>query len=284
MEPYNVNTDEYACSTEAASIVSYIQSIVAARKHNLLDRYPGYKINPRCVFVFEEERELYSSIRDRNVPFFDIICETLLHKDDKGYLEINEFAYQLNCFQKNLFHRVIWSDAVGTNRDSFMDFIWKELKANQPLGEFDQLESIARSLFVEAPNLLTYLKQFTFNEDYQFVTLQDVRELFDALVDSGVFLGKYGDLYHVYSNTDIDHADTNTKRAYHQGEFKKLDYLYLQSKYKVEIEPKLKSLKTKFNFIPLSDPDGKFDGTWSTVKLSDGVHFIPQFLVFYGAV
>jgi hypothetical protein len=278
MTPYNVNTTEYLESSEFNSIVNFIQEIKTARATDLNTRYPTYQIKPRCA---HDKINTYH-LTEHNVPFFDIICETLLYKDKCAYLELNEFVFQANCFARTIFHRLWWADAVSGNRDQFLDFIWQDWKDTQFQNRFDNLESMARRQFDSSSNLLDYFKSFVYNYDYKFISVDEARDLFDELVTGGVFLGKIGDLYQVVDNIEFDSIDTDSKSKLEH--MTKLELLHLQSKYKIKTLPVLKNINSKFNFIPKNDLAGKFKGEVVEVKLGKSVCFIPQFLFFYNQV
>jgi hypothetical protein len=278
MTPYNVNTTEYLESSEFNSIVNFIQEIKTARAVDLNSRYPTHQIKPRCA---HNEINTYH-LTEHNVPFFDIICETLMYKDKCAYLELNEFVFQANCFARTIFHRLWWADVITGDRDQFLDFIWKDWKDTQFQNRFDNLEVVARKEFDSSSDLLDYFKSFVYNNDYEFITVVEARELFDELVSSGIFLSKVDDLYQVVENVEFDSIDTDSKSKLEH--MTRIELLHLQSKYKTTTLPALKNINSKFNFIPKSDPDGKFKGEVVEVKLGNAVCFIPQFLFFYNQV
>ena len=278
MTPYNVNTTEYLNSQEFDSIVNFIQGIKTARASDLNNRYPEYQIKPRCA---HSEINTYH-LTEHNVPFFDIVCETLLYKDKCAYLELNEFVFQANCFARTIFHRLWWADGVDSNRDYFLDFIWDDWKQTQFQNSFDNLEATARTQFESSSDLIEYFKSFVYNSDYEFITVIEARALFDELVSNGIFLSKVGDLYQVVDNVEFDSIDTDSKSKLEH--MSRLELLHLQSKYKTTTLPALKKVNSKFNFIPRTDPAGKFKGEVVEVKLGNTVCFIPQFLFFYNQV
>jgi hypothetical protein len=271
MELYNVNTTEYLQSTEFKDIVEFINGIRDQRKVNLLNRHPSYQINPRC----QRDQDISFSFIERNTPFFDMPCETLLHKDSNGWIDIIEWHYHLNCFHKGMYHRLEWSKLPNHNPDKFLQEIYEDWNTNK---EFQLLMTQSAEAF-NLHNLLAYHKNFIYNEQFEPISLDDVKELFDALVNQGVFLSKDGDLYQVYEGLEIEQATTNVKRKYYSGQITKMDELHVRSTFTVKTLSILKNLTTKINFIP-NDIRG-FDGIWLVQKLGGKICFIPQNLVFY---
>ncbi len=266
MKPYDVKTVDHT------PIIDYIEGVRKERIAQLNNRYPDYAVN---------NRNRYYNEPNNVIPFFDIICESLLHKDGNGYLEVTNFTYQMNCFAKSIFHRKMWIEMVD-KKEPFLYFIWDDWKTNQIDNEFDILEEQALKEFENAKDLLEFHQRFLYNDDYKFVNDNEMRELFDELVRTGLFLGKTGDLYQVYQNVDMETADTNTKYLYHSNSLTKLNRIHLEANFKVRTMPALASIKSKFNFIPKNDPYELFDGIWSQVKFGNTVWFLPQFLLFYG--
>lgn len=278
MTPFDVSTAEFTNSNDYREVVDYIYSVRDARAQALSQAYPDYRIKPRCD---PTPRSLFYYLQEHNVPFFDIICETLLHKDNCGYLELNEFAYQLDCFSKTIFHRKLWADNINGNHDKFLEFVWDDWNTHQHNNEFDNLKKIADKIFSNSNSLTEYHREFIYNPNYNFITVNDVKQIFDELVQLGVFLSVEGNLYKVFEGVSFDDADTDTKSKIRSGKIGKIDILYIRSKFKVETLPKLQSLKTKFNFVPVRGDLAKFEETVVQIKLSDKVWFIPQFLIFY---
>jgi hypothetical protein len=276
MIPYHVNTKEYSSSNEYIAIFTHLNQIAKTRADLLSIKHPTYQIKHRA----SAERSMDYHMTAHNVPFYDIICETLLHKDGNGYLDIVEFTYQLNLFAKTIFHRKLWGDCLNQLPDQFLYFVWNNYKTNQIDGEFDKLETVANTM-LDSYNLLEYHQQFITNDAYQFITINEARDLFDQLVDKKVFDSSTGDLYQVYSGVPFDEVNTDAKTIFHSGSITKMDHLHLSSKFKVETRPALMSIKSKFNFIPKDDPCGMFEGLIVNLKLGNKVRFLPQFLVFY---
>jgi len=276
MIPYNVNTEEYCNSDEYKLIFEYLNMIATARADNLQQKHVDYTIKHRA----SAERSMDYHMTAHNVPFYDVICETLLHKDNNGYLDVVEFTYQLNLFAKTIFHRKLWGDQLSQDPDKFLNFVWNNYKTKQVDNEFDKLESVANSM-LSTCNLLEYHKNFIANQDYQFVLLNDVRELFDQLIDKNIFDERIGDLYRVYTDVPFEQVNTDAKTIFHSGNISKIDYLHLVSKFKVETKPALLTINSKFNFIPKEDPDGMFEGLIVNLKLGNRIRFLPQFLIFY---
>jgi hypothetical protein len=265
MKPYNVITVDHT------PIIKYVESIRSSRMQALNAKYPEYEINIRNRHEHEP---------DNVIPFFDIVCESLLHKDGNGFFEVPNFTYQMNCFAKSIFHRKAWWDFLGKT-EPFLEFILKDYKEHE---DFIKLEQVALTEFDRAFSLLEYYQNFAYNDDFRFVQEEDIRELFDELVKFGLFLGRHGDLYQVYTDVDLTTADTNIKYLYHSGRLSRIDKIHLQSKFDVVSMPVLSKINSKFNFIPKSDPDSLFSGLWSQVKFGNSVWFIPQFLLFYGNI
>ena len=284
MKVYDVNTDSYLESDEFGNIVDFIMSVHDARALSLAGKYPDYRVKPRVVVENPKGKEVFNHLRNYNTPFYDsVVCETILHKDNCGYIEINEFTYQLNCFSRTIFHRKKWLDYNQNGSDSFLYFIWDDWVKTQPNFEFDHLSDIADEYFDKCANLLDYHIEFVYNDEHKFATVDEVREMFDQLVEQGLFLSKHGDLYKVYEDTEYDDAQTDSKDRWHSGKLTKFDEIHLRSNYKIQ-EAKFKRLTSKFSFVPKDNTDGEFDGFWSQHKFGKRVFFIPQFLVFYNRV
>jgi hypothetical protein len=234
MIPYNVNTKEYLLGDEYKSIFKHLNQIAKTRADALSIKHPTYQIKHRA----SAERSMDYHMTAHNVPFYDIICETLLHKEGNGYLDIVEFTYQLNLFAKTIFHRKLWGDCLSQSPDQFLYFVWNNYKTNQVDKEFDKLEVVANTM-LDSYNLLEYHQQFITNNLYQLITINEARELFDQLVDKKIFDSSIGDLYQVYSGVPFDEVNTDAKTIFHSGAITKIDYLHLSSKFKVEIQPAL---------------------------------------------
>ena len=264
MNPYNVT------EAERKDLIKFILEIRQQRYEKLLTKYPTYVLNFRNRYDIEDNSA---------VPFFDIVCESLLHKDSYGYMDVDEFTYQANCFAKSIFHRKLWTTWL-TLDDPFLTFVWDDWVKYQPNNEFGQLERIANSMMSSADDLFQYHYMFVYSDKYKWITKNDVVELFDELVRVGIWLGKEGELYKVYERTAVEDADTNIKHNYHAGKISKIDELHLRSTFNAKTLPALQQINSKFNFIPLEL--GRFDGLWSQHKFGKDIWFIPQFLLFYG--
>jgi len=271
MQLYNVNTVEYLQSTEFKDIVNFINNVRNQREVNLLNRHPGYQVNPRC----QKDQDISFSFVERNTPFFDMPCETLLHKDSNGWIDIVEWHFHLNCFHKGIYHRLEWSKLSNHNPDKFLQEIYQDWISNTDF----QLSMTQSAEAFNLYNLLDYHKNFVYNENFEPISLDDVRELFDALVVEGVFLNKDNDLYQIYKNLTVEQANTNVKRKYYSGQITKIDELHIRSTFTVKTLPILQKLTTKLNFVP-NDIKG-FSGIWLVQKLAGQICFIPQNLVFY---
>lgn len=283
MKFYNVNTPEYQASTEFKDIMSFIHDLRLSRLDVLLSKYPGYKVKHRIQQDSNDYKGAqFYYMTHFNVPFYEsFLCESLLHKDRNGFLELNDFAFQLNIYCKKIFHRKLWSDWNTGTKDTFLYYVYDLWRKHQRNGEFDKFESIAIRYLDECDNLFEYFKQFVYNEEYQFVTLDEVRELFDELVENGVWLNKFGDLYQVYENVDYeDQEKLDVKVAYHSGNISKIDELHMRA-VASQREKLFKSMKSKLNFHPVDDPEHRFEGFWNSPRLGNKVWFIPQFLIFY---
>jgi hypothetical protein len=272
MQLYNVNTVDYLQSSEFKDISNFISTLRDQREAGLLSRYPEHKINPRC----QKNQDISFSFVERNTPFFDIPCENLLHQGLDGWVDIIEWHYQLNCFLKGMYHRLEWSKLPNNNPDAFLQLVWKDWSTSNT--QFSQLMEHAAELFTSL-NLLDYHREFIYNSNINAVSLDDVRELFEALVHEGIFLKADGDLYKVYQGVELVDANTNVKRKYHSGQISKMDELHVRSTFKARTLPILQNLTTKLNFIP-TDIAG-FEGIWLVQKFGGQVWFIPQYLVFY---
>lgn len=282
MHVYDVNTTEYLNGNEFGNIIDFIIGVRNSRATAFAARYPDYKIKPRVTIIDSKTDEsLFNHLKNFNVPFYDsIICETLLHKDNIGYIEINEFTYQLNCFSKTIFHRKKWIDQNNDGNDKFLQFIWNGWKQTQQHNKFDALEEVANQLFDSCDNLFDFHTQFVYNDKYKFATVEDIRELFDELVAKKVLLGKIGDLYQIYTDVDYNQAETDAKDRYYSGKISKLDEIHIRGTYK-KLIPILKSMSSKLHLIPLEDEHNMFEGLWLVHKFSGRVWFVPQFLAFY---
>lgn len=281
MKFYNVNTKEYIANGEFIRIAEFISSIKKSRAERLAIRYSDYKIKPRTI----EDSDLHSSInihlQRTNMPFYDsLLCETLIHKQGCGYIDLQEYTFQLNIFCKTIFHRRRWNPYKLGGPDKFLNFVWEDWKQTQPNFEFDILEQHANTIFDNSENLLEYHKNFVYNDDYQFVTEKDMRELFDGLVNQNIWLSKQDNLYQVYENVDYDDVVTDSKNNYYLGNVSKFDEIHIRAKFS-EHNKKMRQIRSKVNFVPRNEQSGFFDGFWSEHKLNGKVYFIPQFLVFY---
>ncbi len=313
MKVYDVDSEEYLKSGEFEGIIDFLIERRRERAVSLAAKYSGYQIRPR-VYVADPkklatenkrtdrdladngakqdfnnpkatdnpyDRESFKHLQEWNIPFYDgIIMETMLHKDNEGFIDVVEFTYQLNCFCKTIFHRMKWSIANGHNSDGFMFYIWNDWVDKQYNHEFDTLKAQADIEFNNAANLLEYHKNFVYNDLFKFATVEDVRELFDELVDKGIWLGKNGDLYQVYSGASFEEAETDSKDKFYSGKISKLDEIHIRGTFN-RFKPLLQSLNSKLLFVPSSYEDGTFEGFWSIHKFGNRVWFIPQFLVFY---
>jgi hypothetical protein len=283
MNFYNVNTTEYQQSSEFKDIMSFVHDLRLERLNKLTAKYPGFTVKHR---IQSESTEYIGSqfyyMTHFNVPFYEsFLCESLLHKDGNGYLELNDFAFQLNVYCKKIFHRKFWSDWNTGERDEFLYYVYELWHKHQRGGEFDYFQSLAQSEFDRAGSLFEYFKSFVYNESHQFVTLDEVRELFDQLVDKGIWLKRDGDLYQVYENVDYaEQQDMDVKVIYHAGKISRIDELHMRSVAKQRI-PVFNSLTSKLNFYPVDDPEQRFEGFWHSPKLGGKVWFVPQFLIFF---
>ena len=255
---------------------NFISGIKERRTAELTKKYPTYIVHNRAV-VNESSKFIY--ITYNNIPFFDVICENMLHKDLSGYLEVNEFTFQLNYFCKCIFHRKIWNDQINNGRDKFLEMVWDNWQSKQRDGEFDRLKSIAFELFERCTSFEQYHKEFLLNDEYAFVTVNDIRELFDALVDLGILLERQGDLYKMYEGVEYKDIVTDSKTKLKANAISRLDELYIKAKFNVEVLPKFRTLKTKFTFVP--ENMELFNPVIVEFKMGNSVWFMPQFLIFY---
>jgi hypothetical protein len=262
---------------------SEVQELLAFLKRAYLDqsaaiaaRYPDYQIRSRVDVDSEDYKagQYYYSANFK-IPFYENdVFESLLHKDNNGYLEINEFTKTMNIFCKTIFHRKMWN-IVSPNSDKFLNFIYHEWTPY-----YNGLDVTAYTIFQNCDSLAEYYEQFVYNEEYKFVTLEDMRELFNALVESGIWLSMDGDLYQVYEDCEFDTKGIDTKTLYHSGRISKIDELHIRATVRKQMSV-LRGLKTKLNFVPTNDPDNKYDGFWNSTKLNGKVWYIPLFLIFY---
>jgi hypothetical protein len=281
MKVYDVSTPEYLASGEFDRIADYFDKIKQSRTSAFLARHPGYSVRPRYKPDPEQKKHILEYLAVSNMPFYDdLVVETILHKDNCGYMEPKEFAYQVNCFAKTIFHRMKWS--AGNPKDKFLQFVWDDWKQTQPNNEFDLLEKIADQKFEDCENLYQYHVEFVLNPDYEFVNETDMRKLFDELVRLGVLTYHENDLYQIYENVTFDDADTDSKSRYHSGQISKINELKIRAMVK-QRRTQLEQVQSKINFIP-QDRETLYDGIWCEHLLNNKIWFIPQFLVFYNKV
>ena len=313
MKVYDVDSDEYLRGGEFEKIIDFLVERREFRSAALSAKYPEYQIRPRVYVanpkkIAQEnklidrtlaekgarqdfgnpivtdnpyDRESFKHLQEWNIPFYDgVIMETMLHKGTDGYIDVVEFTYQLNCFCKTIFHRMKWSIANGHKQDGFMFYIWKDWQDKQHNGEFDKLKEQSDIAFDKANNLLDYHRDFVYNDEYKFATEQQVRELFDQLVEKGIWFGKEGDLYHVYKDAKFEEAETDSKDKFYSGKVSKLDEIHIRGTFN-RLKPTLQTLNSRLLFVPSDYPEGTFEGFWMFHKFAKQVWFVPQFLVFY---
>jgi hypothetical protein len=313
MQVYDVDSDAYLQGGEFESIIDFLVERREARSTVLSNKYPTYRIKPRVYVANPKkiaqtnkvvdrtlaevgtrqdfsnppatdnpyDRESFKHLQEWNIPFYDgIIMETMLYKDGNGYIDVVEFTYQLNCFSKTIFHRMKWSIANGHKQDGFMFYIWKDWQDKQRNNEFDKLKEQSDIAFQNADNLLDYHRDFVYNDDYKFATVDQVRELFDQLVEKGIWLGKDNDLYQVYKGAEFEEAETDSKDKFYSGKISKLDEIHIRGTFN-RLKPTLQSLNSRLLFVPSEYTEGTFEGFWLFHKFAKQVWFVPQFLVFY---
>lgn len=313
MKVYDVDSEEYLSSGEFEGIIDFLVERREQRSLQLANKYPSYRIKPRVYVANPKKlatnnkrddrdlaevkatqdfgnppatnnpytRESFKHLQEWNIPFYDgVIMETMLYKEGNGYIDVVEFTYQLNCFCKTIFHRMKWSIANGHGSDGFMFYIWKDWEDKQRNGEFDSLKQQADKCFDEAINLLDYHKDFVYNDEYKFATVDQVRELFDELVAKEVWLGKDDDLYHVFKDATYEEAETDSKDKFYSGKISKLDEIHIRGTFN-RLKPTLQTLNSRLLFVPSEYPEGTFEGFWLFHKFAKQVWFVPQFLVFY---
>jgi hypothetical protein len=313
MKVYDVDSEEYFQSGEFSGIIDFLVSRREQRSVLLAQKYPAYQIKPRVYVanpkklatdtkrtdrtLAEEgakqdfgnppatnnpyDRESFKHLQEWNIPFYDgVIMETMLHKELDGYIDVVEFTYQLNCFSKTIFHRMKWSISNGHKADGFMFFVWKDWVDNQRNGEFDKLKEQSDTAFDNANSLLDYHTDFVYNDDYKFVTVDEVRETFDELVRTGIWLGSDGDLYKVYTGATYEEAETDSKDRFYSGKISKLDEIHIRGTFN-KLKTTLQTLNSRILFVPSEYPEGTFEGFWMFHKFAKTVWFVPQFLVFY---
>jgi hypothetical protein len=232
MQLYTI-TPDYLTSDEFKQISEFMQQIRADRLALLERKYPNHQIRSRVQIDDNEYlQQKYYYISNFGIPFYDFaLCESNLHQGTNGYIEINEYAYQMNIFCTTIFHRKKWNT---NNQEKFLNFVYDNWKKYQFNNEFDLLEEQANKLFDQCETLLEYHQQFVYNNEYEFITLDQVRELFDQLVDCGIWLSKQDDLYQVYENTNYDDAVMDPKVQFHSGRISKLDELHIRSVFKTQ--------------------------------------------------
>jgi len=282
MKVYNIEPEEYIKGEEFLEIIDCIANIRALRAMALQGRYPHHKVTPRVPATREHDRNAHGHLFKHKTPFFDVICESLLRKDNDGFLDIPEFTYQMNCFAKTIFHRKKWNDMVGaTVQDNFLNFIWDDYKENQHNGEFDKLEKTANMLFEMSPNLAEYHRVFIYNQNIEFVTSTEMKELFIALAEAGIVQKVDRNLVQIYEDVSIADSDTDIKEKFHSGKLTQLDKLYTEAKFNKWL-PLMTTLESKFNFVPIHKSTNMFNGTMIVQKLGARAWLVPQFLIFYG--
>lgn len=313
MKVYDVDSEEYLTSGEFEGIIDFLVARREERSLKLASKYPGYQIRPRVYVANPKKlatenkrvdrdlaednakqdfgnqiatdnpyaRESFKHLQEWNIPFYDgVIMETMLHRGDEGFIDVVEFTYQLNCFCKTIFHRMKWSIANGHSQDGFMFYIWDDWKNKQFSNEFDTLKIQSDVAFDNADNLLDYHINFVYDDAYKFATVDEVRQVFDQLVNTGIWLGKEGDLYKVYEGATYDEAETDSKDKFYSGKISKIDEIHIRGTFN-KLKDTLQTLNSKLLFVPSNYAEGTFEGFWSFHKFGKRVWFIPQFLVFY---
>lgn len=283
MTPYDLK--DYLNTDEFAQLSKFLAEVKTANLESTRSKYPDYLVRSRVnegSKDYEAGRDYY--VDHFNIPHYDFyLSEFLLHQGTSGFLDMEVFAFQMNSFCKSIFHRKMWNDwnAGRWATDHFLNYVYDNWTKHQRNGEFTALEQQAHKVFAECNSLVDYYKQFVYNQDYTFITLDDMLELADATLASGIWFSKYGNLYEVYKDTEYSTQSIDTKILFHTGAMTKLDVLHVTSAFKTQVRPMLKTISTKFNWIPVDDPDEKFNGLWACPKFNNRVWFIPQVIVFY---
>lgn len=283
MIPYDLK--DYLNTLEFTELSSFLADVRLTNLGNTIKQYPDYIVRSRV----QESSEEYISGRNYyvehfNIPHYDFyLSECLLHQGTSGFLDMEVFAFQMNSFCKSIFHRKQWNDwnAGRWPTDTFLNYVYDNWKKHQHNGEFDLLEQQANELFEKCDNLVDYYKQFVYNQEYIFVTIDDMIALSDAVIDQGIWYKRSGNLVEVYNNTEYSTDSLDTKILFHSGLMTDMDVLHVTATFKTRILPKLKEIKTKFNYIPVDDPENKFNGLWACPKFNNKVWFIPQVIIFY---
>jgi hypothetical protein len=285
MKLYDVNNLEYLNGSEYTQISDYLRNIRLSREKLLLERYPDFRVKRRVDTTTKEynENKFYYPLHF-NIPHFDVeFVEMIVHKGMEGFFELNEFAFQLNASSKTMFHRKLWNDRNIELKDNFLNFVYNHCKKHQQNKEFDLLEETAFFIFEKSDSLFDYYKNFIYNDEYLFATLDDYRELFDQLVEKKIWLSKEGDLYKLYDNIEFDDVKGfDMKLLYHTGQLSNIDLIHIESVYKQRVKV-LSSLTSKLNFIPVDDQNNEFNGMWGSPKIGNKVLFAPQSLIFYNS-
>jgi len=281
MVPYDLKN--YLDSLEFQELSAFLESIKLNNIISTQRKYPDYKIRPRV----EENSQEYNSnkhyyVEHFNIPHYDFaLSEFLLHRDTSGFLDIEVFSFQLNSFCKTIFHRKLWNDwNLGKYpQDNFLNYIYDNWKKHQHNNEFDKLEKIAHNIFSNCDTLTEYYKEFVYNQKYEFITLNELLDLSKEVINVGIWYSQRDLLIEVYK--DIDYSTTSIDTKVMFSTMSKIDIIHVNSVFNTKIYPSLKTINTKFNFIPVDDPDRRFNGFWACPKINKNVWFIPQAIIFY---
>lgn len=196
-----------------------------------------------------------------------------------GFVCVSEFAYQLNVYCKNIFHRNLWNERAQYS-DSFQHWVYHQFRKHQQDKKFDILEHEDLCHFELSGTLEEYFSRFVYNQDYVFISHEEVCELFEELVANQIWYGQIGDLYQIYHGLDDDVEVDDPKLLCHDGLISKTDEARIRSVIAI-LRPVFRRLKSKFNFFPADVNHDRFDGFWNFIQLGGRVWLVPLFLVFY---
>lgn len=282
MITYDIDPINYIKTDEVLRLFEFLKKQRLDRVSRLKEKYPLHIIRSRVdVDSIDYKNNQYYYCTHFKVPFFENdVFESLLHKDRNGYLEIVEFTDTMNIFCKTIFHRKFWSDNTNSVKDNFLYFIYDLWKKHQISNQFDQLEKAAIDAFKNSKDMVEYYQNFVYNNHYKFINLDQMKELFDQLIERKLWIGKIENLYQVYNECEYDSNGIDTKVLFHSGKVSKISELQIRAAVKNHMKI-LESLDTEFNFIPIDDPTNRFDGFWNAPKIGSKIWYVPLFLIFY---
>ncbi len=211
-------------------------------------------------------------LRSYNTPFFDMLVDSIVIKNNNYYMHIGLYTKQMNIFLKSIFLRVFWNqNSSNPFPDKFVEFIWNNYKTDS---NFVKLEQEAIRIYNNSNTILDFLKDFMYNDNYEYIKQNDIISIFNCLDnlgvhksnDTGLYLLPKGLVNSINNIEDDTSTDTLLKKMY----------------FYTKILPVLKNINTKFNYIPpkfsKDNKDSIFQGNFLITKNKE---FIPQLLLFF---